>query len=96
QLVYVANLITQDGETMSMSLVDHIHALMSFTGLKPDFLALVNKRDIDVPPPFQVLRPSADMPVSFVEAELKDDHFDWPQHDPMLLGQALSDIWEGR
>ncbi len=96
QLVYVANLITQDGETMSMSLVDHVHALMSFTGLKPDFLALVNKRVIEVPPPFRMLRPSADMPVSYVEAELKDDGFEWPQHDPMLLGQALSEIWEGR
>ncbi len=96
QLVYVANLITQDGETLSMTLSDHVEALMSFTGLKPDFVTLVNKRPIEVPPPFQVVTPVANMPVPYVEAELKDEGFAWPQHDPMLLGQALSELWNGR
>lgn len=96
QIVYVANLITQDGETIGRTLQDHIDALVSFTGLRSDLIALVNNELFMIGDPHAALYADGALSVPYVEAALKDNGFEWPQHDPMLLGQALADIWDGR
>lgn len=93
QVVYVANLITQDGETLGMSLNDHLDALISMAGLKPGFVTLINRDPIAMDPPFSVLHPDPESGHRFVEAALLDAGFDWPRHDPLLLGAALERIW---
>ena len=93
QVVYVANLITQDGETLGLDLAGHIDSLVNLTGLKPDLLALVNTSPITIPEPHDVLSIPAESRVDCRGAELLDKGFEWPQHDPLLLGTALERIW---
>lgn len=98
QVVYVCNLTTQDGETMSMSAAEHVEAIMGFTGLKTPVSALIHDGGPAFPP--EAGRVPCDeeavlaLGVAPVLADLLDRDASWPQHDPVRLGQALTELYE--
>ncbi len=49
QLVYVLNLVTQDGETWEMTGADHLNALIEFSGLRRGGTVLSNQAGMRVP-----------------------------------------------
>ncbi len=92
-LVYVCNLITQDGETLGMDAVAHVEALMERTGIRPPDVVVAHHGPLDVPEGLQLVRVDEDRLAALgcrVEsAELADPGADWPQHDPARLGAVL-------
>ena len=98
RLVYVANLITQDGETLGMDCADHLEALLKLTGVRVPSAIVANAAAVDVAPPLEALRidPEAveTYGVDVVAAEIADPHADWPRHDPIRLGEVLNGLHE--
>ncbi len=96
QLVYVSNLITQDGETLGMDLMAHVKALIGLAGLRNPDAIVAESGTVDVASPLEPVRVDRDELAaqgSFVElAELADPAATWPQHDPALLGKALAGL----
>jgi len=96
QLVYVGNLITQDGETITMDGLDHLDALLRLTGVRPPGTIVANEQVIDIAPPLQPVVFDADILATYGAdlhtADLVDPTQDWPSHDPQKLGGALKAI----
>jgi len=98
KVVYVANLITQDGETLGMDAVDHLDALCETTGLKPPSIAILNRTPlrISLPPPQTELVVDEEAirlrGVTPLLAHLADTRSAWPQHDPLKLGEVLGSL----
>lgn len=96
RLVYVANLITQDGETLGMDLSAHIKALMDLAGVRKPSAIVAESETVDVASPLEPVRADPDelaaqgMPVMLVT--MADPAATWPQHDPALLGKALAEL----
>lgn len=94
KLVYVVNLITQDGETLGMDAADHIDALLHQTGVRPPSTMVANRAPIQVAPPVQPIEADPEVLGTFgvdvVHADLVDPNADWPAHDPARLGGVLS------
>lgn len=95
-LVYVANLITQDGETLGMDVADHLEALLTLTGVRPPSAIVANAAPIEVAPPLEALRIDREAVetygVDVVAADLRDPLSDWPRHDPIRLGEVLAGL----
>lgn len=93
-LLYVANLITQDGETLGMDCADHLDALLTLTGVRPPSAIVANATPIDIAPPLEALRVDREAVetygVDVVDADLRDPLSEWPRHDPVRLGEVLS------
>lgn len=96
QLVYVANLITQDGETFGMDGMDHLDALLRLTGVRPPGAIVANEHVIDVTHPLQPVVFDAEILATYgadlTTADLVDESEDWPTHDPQKLGNVLNTI----
>ena len=96
QLVYVANLITQDGETLGMDAADHLDALLHHTGMRPPAAVVANSAPIAIEPPHEALTADADVFATYgtdVElADLIDPTVEWPRHDSGLLGRVLETL----
>ncbi len=96
QLVYVANLITQDGETLGMDGIDHLDALLRLTGLRPPGAIVAHEHAIEVSPPLQPVTFDADILATFgadlKTADLVDESEPWPSHDTDKLGRVLGVI----
>ena len=96
QLVYVANLITQDGETFGMDGIDHLDALLRLTGVRPPSAIVANDHVIDVAEPLHSVAFDAEILATYgadlTTADLVDESEDWPSHDPQKLGNVLSTI----
>ena len=96
QLIYVANLITQDGETFGMDGIDHLDALLRLTGGRPPGTIVANDHVIDIAPPLQPVVFDADILATYgadlVTADLVDTTADWPSHDSQKLGAVLEAI----
>jgi uncharacterized cofD-like protein len=96
QLVYVANLITQDGETLGMDGIDHLDALLRLTGVRSPGAILANDTAISTTPPLQDVRFDQDLTATYgadlVRRDVVDTVADWPSHDPGKLGEALRAI----
>jgi uncharacterized cofD-like protein len=96
QLVYVANLITQDGETLGMDGIDHLDALLRLTGVRSPGAILTNDTAITTTPPLQDVQFDQDITATYgadlVTRDVVDTAADWPSHDPGKLGQALHAI----
>jgi len=92
-LVYVCNLITQDGETLGMDAADHVEALMARTGLRAPDVAVGHHGVLEVPEGLDEVGLDKEAIVGLgcrVEsAELADPGSEWPQHDPARLGAVL-------
>ena len=95
-LIYVGNLVTQDGETLGMDGIDHLDALLRLTGVRPPRTIVANNRHIDVVPPFGTIEFDRELTATYgadlALSDLIDDGDSWPSHDPAKLGDALGAI----
>ena len=93
QLVYVANTVTQDGETLGMDAVDHLEALIRLTGVRPPSAIVASDSPVSVDPPLEVVGIDAEAAATYgadlVTADLLDETADRPCHDPTRLGAVL-------
>ena len=96
RLVYVANLITQEGETLGMDCADHIEALLKLTGVRPPSAIVANTGTVVVEPPLEALAIDREAVetygVDVVGADLLDPLNEWPRHDPVRLGEVLAGL----
>jgi uncharacterized cofD-like protein len=95
-LIYVGNLITQDGETLGMDGIDHLEALLRLTGVRPPRTIVANDKEIDVPPPLAVIEFDRDLTATYgadlAVSDLVDEGNTRTSHDPAKLGEALRNI----
>lgn len=93
QLVYVANTVTQDGETLGMDAFDHLHALIRLTGVRPPSAIVASDSPVSVEPPLEVVGIDAEAAATYgadlVTADLLDETAERPCHDPTRLGAVL-------
>ncbi len=96
QLIYVSNLITQDGETLGMDGIDHLDALVRLTGVHPPGAIVGSDQVIETIPPLQGVEFDRDITATYgadlVTADVVDRDADWPSHDPSKLGMVLNAI----
>ena len=96
QLVYIANLITQDGETLGMDGIDHLDALLRLTGVRPPSAILAHDTQVATTPPLQGVPFDRDITATYgadlVTSDVVDVEADWPSHDPGKLAVALHAI----
>ena len=96
RIVYIANLITQDGETMEMDGIDHLDALLRLTGVRPPGAIVANEHEFKVPPPHRAIEFDSDLTATYgadlVSADLVDTGSAWPSHDPVKLGLVLASM----
>ena len=92
-LVYVANTVTQDGETLGMDAVDHLEALIRLTGVRPPSAIVASDSPVSVDPPLEVVGIDAEAAATYgadlVTADLLDATAERPCHDPTRLGAIL-------
>jgi uncharacterized cofD-like protein len=95
-LVYIANLITQDGETIGMDAADHVDALLRLTGVRPPGTIVCNESTTDISLPLQNVSYDAEILATYgadlTTADLVDHSAEWPSHDPQKLGDVLKTI----
>lgn len=98
QRVVVLNLITQDGETLEMSGLDHLEALHTHTGIKGPGVVIAHDGPLDVPEGHQRLQldpeEAAALEWRVVFADVAHEGADWPEHDPLKLGRVLEQLVE--
>ncbi len=97
QLVYVANLITQDGETLGMDGADHLDSLLAITGVRPPASVVANDARIRTEAPLSVVGVDPEVVATYgadVElADLRDPTVEWPRHDTRVLGRVLGRLF---
>ncbi len=93
RLVLVANLITQDGETLQMDAAEHLDALLHLTGVRPPSAIVAPREPVAVEPPLAPVPVDEDVLATYgvdvVFGDLRDPNADWPQHDPERLAEIL-------
>ncbi len=96
RLIYLANLVTQDGETISMDGIDHLDALLRLTGVRPPGAIVANEHEIEVPPPLRPVTFDRELTATYgadlVVADLLDEAASWPSHDSGKLGRVLGSL----
>ncbi|MCH8899883.1 MAG: uridine diphosphate-N-acetylglucosamine-binding protein YvcK [Acidobacteria bacterium] len=97
-LIYVTNLVTQDGETLGLDAADHLDALLHLTGLRPPAAIVASDSPVHVDPPQEQLvvdgEAIATYGVGLITADLLDREAERPVHDPSLLGEVLRGLVE--
>lgn len=92
-LVYIANIVTQDGETLGMDAVDHLDSLLRTTGVRPPSAIVASDSPVLVAPPLEVVSIDAEAAATYgadvVMADLLDPIAERPSHDPFRLGVVL-------
>jgi len=92
-LVYIANIVTQDGETLGMDAVDHLDSLLRTTGVRPPSAIVASDSPVIVAPPLEVVGIDAEAAATYgadvVTADLLDRTVVRPSHDPTRLGVVL-------
>lgn len=95
-LVYVCNLVTQDGETLGMTAGDHVDALTSLGRVRAPDAIVANTAPIEVDPPLEPIHIDPDAPAiaghSVVAEPLVDTDESVPRHDPIRLGRVLGGL----
>jgi len=98
RLVYVTNLVTQDGETLGMDAADHLDALLHMTGVRPPGAIVASDSPVSVDLPLEQLVVDGEAIATYgadlVTAGLLDQDAEQPSHDPLLLGEALRGLTE--
>jgi uncharacterized cofD-like protein len=93
QLVYVCNLVTQDGETLGLDGTAHVEALTTHAGLRTPDVIVSNDGPVVVPRPHEPVRIdevwAAERGLEVVFADLVDRGGPWPFHHPNRLGDVL-------
>lgn len=92
RLVCVANLTTQDGETLGMDCADHLDALLALSGIRPPAAIVANEKAVEAPPPLARLAVNAEVLATYgvdvVFGDLVTGRA--PRHDPARLGGILA------
>jgi uncharacterized cofD-like protein len=92
-LVYVANLTTQDGETLGMDELAHLEALVAIAGLRTPDAIVAHDGPLRVPEGLEPVRVRpdrlAESGIRVATGDIADPRADWPQHDPARLGAVL-------
>ncbi len=92
-LVYVANVVTQDGETLGMDAVDHLDSLLRITGVRPPSAIVASDSPVFVAAPLEAVGIDAEAAATYgadvVTADLLDRTVERPSHDPTRLGEVL-------
>ena len=92
-LIYVANIVTQDGESLGMDAVDHLDSLLRVTGVRPPSAIFASDSPVFVDPPLEVVGIDAEAAATYgadvVTADLLDAEAERPCHDPIRLGAVL-------
>jgi len=92
-LVYIANIVTQDGETLGMDAVDHLEALIRLTGVRPPGAIVASDSPVSIEPPLEAIGVDAEAAATYgadlVTADLLDDVDGRPCHESMRLGEVL-------
>ncbi len=94
RLVYVANVSTQDGETLGMDCADHLDALIRMSGIRPPAAIVANETSVTFPPPLEPIQVDAEVLATYgvdvVLGHFVDNSSAVPRHDPVRLGGALA------
>ncbi len=94
RLVYVANVSTQDGETLGMDCADHVDALIRMSGIRPPAAIVANETSVTFPPPLEPLQVDEEVLATYgvdvVLGHFVDLTSTVPRHDPVRLGGALA------
>lgn len=92
-LVYIANVVTQDGETLGMDAVDHLDSLLRITGVRSPSAIVASDSPVFVAPPLEAVGIDAEAAATYgadvVTADLLDRTVERPSHDPTRLGEVL-------
>jgi uncharacterized cofD-like protein len=92
-LVYVCNLVTQDGETLGMDAADHVEALIEVAGIRPPDVVVAHHgpvRTVGETAPVPADRDRiAGLGCRLETADLADRNAPAPLHDPVRLGAVL-------
>jgi uncharacterized cofD-like protein len=92
-LIYVANIVTQDGESLGMDAVDHLDSLLRVTGVRPPSAIVASDSPVVVAPPLEAVGIDAEAAATYgadvVTADLLDSGAERPCHDPIRLGVVL-------
>ncbi len=88
-LVYVCNLITQDGETLQLDGDAHVRALVEVGGIRPPDVIVAHDGPLLVPPGLERVSPPERASGRVVTGNLADPSAEWPAHDPARLGAVL-------
>jgi uncharacterized cofD-like protein len=100
QRVFVLNLVTQTGETLGMTGVEHIAALAEHVGVQGPGIVLSHRGAFAVPEGHEAVVLSEQEAASYgwdlVVADLVDEWSEWPQHDPLKLGRVLEKLASAR
>ncbi len=93
-ITWVMNLVTQHRETLGMSGVDHLRALVEVGGLTRPGRILLNDGPIEVPDIVERVElgviDAMEWGWVLSTADIADRASDWPQHDPIRLGAVLA------
>ncbi len=88
RLIYVCNLITQDGETLGLDGPAHVAALEAIGGIRRPDLVIAHDGPLEIPEGHE--RVGFDLPADgVVPGDVADPAAEWPQHDPARLGAVL-------
>ncbi|HXV71861.1 MAG TPA: uridine diphosphate-N-acetylglucosamine-binding protein YvcK [Acidimicrobiia bacterium] len=100
QRVFVLNLVTQEGETIGMSGVEHLAALAEHVGVAGPGVVVAHQGALDVPAGLGAVTVTEEDAGSYgwelVVADIADEWSDWPQHDPLKLGRVLEQLATAR
>ncbi len=94
-LVYVCNLVTQDGETLGMTGVDHVDALGALGRVRSPDAIVANTAPIEVAPPLEPVHIDPESPAMAghsVVAEVLVDVDEPHRHDAVRLGTVLAGL----
>jgi uncharacterized cofD-like protein len=98
QRVFVMNLVTQDGETLAMTGIDHLEALKRHAGVEGPGIVVAHDGPLEVPEAHDRVWVDPDEAARFgwrvVFADVADEAADWPAHDPLKLGRVLEHLYE--
>jgi uncharacterized cofD-like protein len=94
RLVYVANISTQDGETLGMDCADHLDALIGMSRMRPPAAIVANETSVTFQPPIEALAVDAEVLATYgvdvVSGDFVDRESAVPRHDTVRLGGALA------
>jgi uncharacterized cofD-like protein len=94
--VFVLNLVTQTGETLGMSGLDHLIALSQHAGIEGPGVVIAHDGPLHVPEGHERVdvdvHEVAGLGWELVRADVADEHAGWPEHDPFKLGRVLEEL----
>jgi uncharacterized cofD-like protein len=93
KLIYICNLTTQDGETLGMSGLEHVEALVAIAGIRTPDVVVVHEGAMTTPdgltPVGFGLEEAMDAEIRVELGDIARQGAQWPEHDPARLGAVL-------